>query len=516
LVLDANFTPLVSENKINFFPNMNLVEVDNVSKSFYKGFGVNQILKDINLTVKENDFIVLRGENGAGKSTLLNLILGLLRPSSGQIKLMGLAPDNSFSKIYLGVVLQDTQVPRKVKVKELVDLLRSYYPNPLSREEIMNKVNLTYKEDAWATDLSGGQKQRLYFALALAGNPRLLILDEPTRNLDDKGYEEFWKQIKLCRQQGITILMVTNNKSDSDELDTLATRYITLQKISESSQKSQLVEEFQIAKSEEKLEQVSLLETVVNKVVNKSEPFNQNILAIIQNQLWFEILQLIRTPVFLLGTLSLVGIVPPLKVAYTGKSAIEPIIYISGIILFTIVIDRLGKRIAVERSEGWLKLLRTTPLPPVAYIVAKIGTALLLCTVSLILIFVLASWQLQITGDPSSWLVIFICLILGIIPFAILGLALGYLIAPRSADSILSLSLIVVPLTCGAYQISDLKIVQNLMVLSPVYHYRELVFWAAQLNHDNQIFLHLLWLIWSLGVFGLIATWSYQRDRAVQ
>jgi len=205
-----------------------------------------------------------------------------------------------------------------------------------------------------------------------------------------------------------------------------------------------------------------------------------------------------------------------LKVAYTGKSAIEPIIYISGIILFTIVIDRLGKRIAVERSEGWLKLLRTTPLPPVAYIVAKIGTALLLCTVSLILIFVLASWQLQITGDPSSWLVIFICLILGIIPFAILGLALGYLIAPRSADSILSLSLIVVPLTCGAYQISDLKIVQNLMALSPVYHYRELVFWAAKLNHDNQIFLHLLWLIWSLGVFGLIATWSYQRDRAVQ
>ena len=225
---------------------------------------------------------------------------------------------------------------------------------------------------------------------------------------------------------------------------------------------------------------------------------------------------MIRTPLFLLGTLSLVGIVPPLKVAYTGKSAIEPIIYISGIILFTIVIDRLGKRIAVERSEGWLKLLRTTPLPPVAYIVAKIGTALLLCTVSLILIFVLASWQLQITGDPSSWLVIFICLILGIIPFAILGLALGYLIAPRSADSILSLSLIVVPLTCGAYQISDLKIVQNLMALSPVYHYRELVFWAAKLNHDNQIFLHLLWLIWSLGVFGLIATWSYQRDRAVQ
>lgn len=493
---------------------MNLVEVDNVSKSFYKGFGVNQIIKDINLTVKENDFIVLRGENGAGKSTLLNLILGLLRPSSGQIKLMGLAPDNSFSKICLGVVLQDTQVPRKVKVKELVDLLRSYYPNPLSREEIMNKVNLTYKEDAWATDLSGGQKQRLYFALALAGNPRLLILDEPTRNLDDKGYEEFWKQIKLCRQQGITILMVTNNKSDSDKLDTLATRYITLHNICESSQKIQLVEEFGIAKSEEKLDPVAVPEPVINK----SDPVNQNILAIIKNQLFFEILQFIRTPLFLLATLSLPAFVLLLQFIpnITEDFERQAIIYISGIIFFLIVIERIGKRIAVERSEGWLKLLRTTPLPPVAYIVAKIGTALLLCTVSLLLIFVLASWQLEITGDPSFWLVIFICLILGIIPFAILGLALGYLIEPRSADSILSLSLIVVPLTCGAYQISDLKIVQNLMVLSPVYHYRELVFWAAKLNHDNQIFLHLLWLIWSLGVFGLIAIWSYQRDRAVQ
>ncbi|MEG4352178.1 ABC transporter ATP-binding protein [Microcoleus sp. LAD1_D3] len=166
---------------------MNLVELAQVSKSFYKGFGVSQVLKNINLTVKQNDFIVLRGENGSGKSTLLNLIIGVLKPSSGQIKLMGLPPDNSSSKIGLGVVLQDTQVPRKVKVKELVNLLRSYYPNPLSSEDILNKVSLAHKEDAWATDLSGGQKQRLYFALALAGNPQLLILDEPTRNLDDKG-----------------------------------------------------------------------------------------------------------------------------------------------------------------------------------------------------------------------------------------------------------------------------------------------------------------------------------------
>ncbi|HEY9829752.1 MAG TPA: ABC transporter ATP-binding protein, partial [Stenomitos sp.] len=222
---------------------MTLIEVKQVSKVFRKGFQRNPILQDINLTVQRGEFVVLRGENGAGKTTLLNLILGLLKPSSGEVELMGFSPQSADSKIHVGVVLQDTQVPRNVKVKELVELLRSYYPQPLSTEEILNKVKLKDKEGAWATDLSGGQKQRLYFALALAGNPELLVLDEPTRNLDDKGYEEFWQQIKLCRQRGITILMVTNNKSDWDELNALATRCVTLHKITERPPEGQLTQE---------------------------------------------------------------------------------------------------------------------------------------------------------------------------------------------------------------------------------------------------------------------------------
>jgi ABC-2 type transport system ATP-binding protein len=391
--------------------------------------------------------------------------------------------------------------------------LRSYYPHPLSTEEILNTVKLTDNEDAWATDLSGGQKQRLYFALALAGNPELLVLDEPTRNLDDKGYEEFWQQIKLCRQRGTAILMVTNNKSDWDELNALATRCITLHKITERPPEGQLTQELTNLEDKALLEQPE----TIRQTESIPKPSSQNIQRIFQKQFWFETLQLLRTPVFLIGTLAMVGFVPLLKFqGLKGKQVTEMVVYLCGIILFTIVIDRLGKRIAVERSEKWLKLLRATPLPPAVYMAAKIATSLLICTVSLLLIFGLGSWQLEIRMDLSQGLALISSLILGIVPFAILGIALGYLLDPKSADSILSLSLIVVPVACGSIPLPGPQFVQDLIAFSPFYHYRELVLAAVNLNHDNQLFLHLLWLLWAWGAFGLFAAWSYQRDRIVQ
>ncbi|MEH1914897.1 ABC transporter ATP-binding protein/permease [Nostoc sp.] len=492
---------------------MNIIELKQVSKVFRKGFQQNPILQDINLIVQKGEFVVLRGENGVGKTTLLNLILGLLKPSSGEVQLMGLSPQNANSKIHVGVVLQDTQVPRNVKVKELVEMLKSYYPNPLSTEEILNTVKLKEQESAWATDLSGGQKQRLYFALALVGNPELLVLDEPTRNLDEKGYEEFWEQIKLSRQRGITILMVTNNKADWDELNTLATRCVTIHKITESPPEGQLTQELINLKDKALEDQPENTREADNFL---PETYSQNIQRIFQQQFWFEILQLLRTPVFLIATLALVGFVPLLKLqGLKGEGATETVVYLSGIILFTIVIDRLGKRIAVERSEKWLKLLRATPLPPAVYMAAKIATSLLICTVSLLLIFGLGSWQLEMRMDLTQGLALISSLILGIIPFAILGIALGYLLNPKSADSILSLSLIVIPVACGSIPLPVPQIVQDLIAFSPFYHFRQLILSAVNLNHDNHLILHLLWLLWACGAFGLLAAWSYQRDRTV-
>ncbi len=287
---------------------------------------------------------------------------------------------------------------------------------------------------------------------------------------------------------------------------------VTLHKITESPPEGQLTQELINFKDK------ALLDQLANTRLTENSPKTsyQNIQRVFQQQLWFEIIQLLRTPVFLIATLAMVGFVPLLKLqGLKGKEATETVVYLCGIILFTIVIDRLGKRIGVERSEKWLKLLRATPLPPTVYMAAKIATSLLICTVSLLLIFALGSWQLEMRMDLTQGLYLISSLILGIIPFAILGLALGYLLDPKSADSILSLSLILVPVACGSIPLPGPQIVQDLIAFSPFYHYRQLVLSAVNLNYDNQLFLHLLWLLWACGVFGLLAAWSYQRDRTV-
>jgi len=487
--------------------SLNLVEVLQVSKSFYKGFGWKPILKDIDFTICEGEFVILRGENGAGKSTLLSLIMGLLQPSSGEIKLMNLSPQLPESKNRVGVVLQEANVPKNLKVRELIQLVQSYYPSPVPTEEILKKVNLQEMQDAWTTSLSGGQKQRLYFALALVGNPELLILDEPTRNLDEKGYEEFWTQIKSCRDQEVTILMVTNNQSDWREIDQLSTRTVNLQKISEEFEGRQLVEVTSL--TEFSLEQ--------NRATNTSEKSSvlqaQNTSYALQEQIWAEMLQLLRTPGFLFGIFLLAGLTAILP--YPVESAKQTLVYLSGVILLTVAIDRLGGRVAFERAEGWLKFLRTTPLSPTTYITAKILTTLAVCAFSLMSIFILAIWKNGVQINSSELLFISLSLILGVIPFAILGLGLSYLIDPKSYNSISAVTIIIGLLTCGSIPLPKPQLSQDLVAFSPFYHYRQLMAWSAGLDHDGQLWLHLLWLLWSSITFGFLAIWAYKRDQVV-
>lgn len=495
---------------------MNVIEVNNVTQLVRQGLSQKTILKNINLTIRSGEFVWLKGINGAGKTTLLSLISGLTTPSVGEVKLMGLEPKDANAKLHVGIIFQATQVPKNMKVKELIELFKTYSPDPLSfaTEEILKRVNLTKTGiiNADTVSLSGGEKQRLYLALALVGNPKLLILDEPTVNLDPDSTKVFWEQIKLCRERGVTILMTTQQESDWEELNKLATRIVTVHEIAKAPVDGQLTEELSTVTAEiESDSSTTLSEEVFTNIPSR------NLLDVFWKQLWFECLQLLRTPTFLVATLSFVGFVPLLKSQHQGQDALAPLIYLSAIILFTITIERLGKRVAIERSEGWIKLLKTTSLPPEIYMAAKISSFLIVCAVGVLSIFTLGAWQLGVQASLGLWVAIFLSLIIGIIPFAILGLELGYWLHPKSADSILSLSLFILPFAAGAIPLPfKPELMQDLVSLSPVYHYKELVLQAAQLPSDGQIFLHLLWLVWAVGVFGISAIWVYQRDRSIQ
>lgn len=519
---------------------MEIIQVEKASKQFKTSFftGSKVVLKEISLTIKEGEFVILKGENGSGKTTLLNLLCGLLNPSSGQVKLMGLKPQLSDSKSSLGCVLQNAEIPDNIKVRELIELWQSYYPHPLMVEEVIKKVNLEEKIESWANDLSGGQKQRLFFALALIGNPQLLILDEPTRNLDEDSYEAFWEQIAICRQEEKTILMVTNNQSDREKLNNFNTRIVTLQNYSGKIDKDQLIEE---------KEKDSLISDSNEPKTKISLPPKANYFNTLINQIRFEWLQLVRTPSFLVG-IFVMSLIPFLFVFFNYlvevannnsrlakiissrldldilKNPIPQLTTICGLLLFIIVIEKLAKRIAIERSEKWLNLIKVSPLPSGIYVTAKLLTVVFICCLFTSAYFAVAISLLNLETSSHFWIYTIPALTLGMIPFALLGLALGFLLEPKSADSILGYSLILIPIFCGVFSKYlqyipynfDYSLIGDALVLSPFYHYFNLVKWAVNINNDGQVLLHILWLLWATLVFGAVATWSYQRENVVK
>ena len=192
----------------------NLIEIKNLSKSY----GTKTVLNELNLTVSSGEIIALLGENGAGKSTLINIINGLAKPTAGTVKL-------ALPQSKIGVMLQSNLTLARVKVREVIELARSYYNQPLAYDEILHLSALTDKENALMTELSGGQKRRLSFALSLAGNPDLIFLDEPTTGMDANHRMTFWREITRLFRAGKTIFVTSHYL---EELENIATRLVLL------------------------------------------------------------------------------------------------------------------------------------------------------------------------------------------------------------------------------------------------------------------------------------------------
>jgi ABC-2 type transport system ATP-binding protein len=190
-----------------------------------KKFGEITALNSINLNVRAGELLAVLGPNGAGKTTAVRLMLGLSTPLSGKVAVFGRDPRAASARGRIGAMLQVARVPETLKVKEHINLFRSYYANPLSLQSTLEAAGLEGMEDRLFGGLSGGQKQRVLFALAICGNPDLLFLDEPTVGLDITTRHLIWQQIRRLVQQGRTVVLTTHYL---EEVDALADRVIVL------------------------------------------------------------------------------------------------------------------------------------------------------------------------------------------------------------------------------------------------------------------------------------------------
>src|SRR5258706_1165429 len=160
-----------------------------------KKYGSVEALKGVSMDIELGDVVAMLGPNGAGKTTSISLLLGLRKPTSGKALLFGLKPDDLNARSRVGVMLQESGIPTVLKVHELVDLFRSYYPKPMARVRAIAMAGLEEKANAQVKELSGGQKQRLYFALAVCGDPDVLFLDEPKVGIDVEGRRSILERI---------------------------------------------------------------------------------------------------------------------------------------------------------------------------------------------------------------------------------------------------------------------------------------------------------------------------------
>jgi ABC-2 type transport system ATP-binding protein len=183
-----------------------------------KKYGAIEALKGVTIRIELGEVVAMLGPNGAGKTTSISLLLGLRKPTSGKVMLFGLQPTDLRARSRVGVMLQESGVPAMLKVREIVDLFRSYYPEPLPRDVAIATAGLEEKADALVRELSGGQRQRLYFALAVCGDPDVLFLDEPTVGMDVEGRRSFIERIADFARRGRTVVLTTHYLEEADQL----------------------------------------------------------------------------------------------------------------------------------------------------------------------------------------------------------------------------------------------------------------------------------------------------------
>ena len=196
-------------------------------RSTTKKFGATTALAGVDIELRPGELLALLGPNGAGKTTAINLWLGLIEADAGEVTLLGGSPLDIERRRGLGVMMQDVEMYKELKVRELIALSSSYYTNPLSVEETLRRAGISALANKAYGKLSGGQKRQAQFAVAICGRPRVLFLDEPTVGLDVQARETLWGNVRMLLAEGCSIVLTTHYL---EEAEALASRVAVLAK----------------------------------------------------------------------------------------------------------------------------------------------------------------------------------------------------------------------------------------------------------------------------------------------
>lgn len=187
-----------------------------VAEGLAKRYRRKIAVDDVSLRVETGEIFGVLGANGAGKTTTIELIAGLRVPDRGRVRVLGLDPRRNRAQVrqLLGVQLQASHVHGALTVDEVIALFRSFYSAPHSADELVDLVDLHEQRRTRVEKLSGGQRQRLSIALALAGRPRVVILDELTTGLDPGARRHMWRAVRLLRADGVTVVLVSHTMEE--------------------------------------------------------------------------------------------------------------------------------------------------------------------------------------------------------------------------------------------------------------------------------------------------------------
>ncbi|MFD4346117.1 ABC transporter ATP-binding protein [Streptomyces coelicoflavus] len=195
---------------------MPVIEVTDLRKSY----GGRPVVDGVSFAVEEGEIFGVLGPNGAGKTTTVECVEGLRVPDAGRVRVTGLDPVADHRRVaeVLGAQLQQSELQPKLTVREALELYAAFHPKPADWRPLAERLGLGPMLNTRFGKLSGGQKQRLFIALALVGDPRVVVLDELTTGLDPRARRETWQLIEDIRAGGVTVLLVTHFMEEAQRL----------------------------------------------------------------------------------------------------------------------------------------------------------------------------------------------------------------------------------------------------------------------------------------------------------